>query len=103
MKYCNTFCLINDSPEIRSEYKRRHDQIWPEMLELIRLAGLKDYSIWSNGSQLIEFYECDDLDLASKIISASDVKQLWDCYMRDILVYKEDGSSTPLELMFLVK
>lgn len=103
MRYCNIFHLINDTPELRQEYKRRHDQIWPEMLELIRSAGLKNYSIWNVDDQLVEYYECDDVDYAARVIGSSPVKQRWDAYMADILVYREDGSSTPLNLMFLVQ
>ena len=29
-----------------AEYKRRHDAIWPELAELLRQAGVSDYSIW---------------------------------------------------------
>lgn len=32
-------------PGIREEYRRRHDAIWPELVELVREAGLSDYSI----------------------------------------------------------
>ena len=27
------------------EYKRRHDDIWPEMIDVLRLAGIRNYSI----------------------------------------------------------
>jgi L-rhamnose mutarotase len=28
------------------EYKRRHDEIWPELAELLRASGIYDYSIF---------------------------------------------------------
>lgn len=28
------------------EYKRRHDEIWPELETALREAGVSDYSIW---------------------------------------------------------
>ena len=103
MKYCNVFGLINDTPEIRAEYKRRHDEIWPEMLDMIQKSGLKNYSIWNTGKYLVEYYECEDLAAASAYIRSCEVKQRWDAYMSDILVYREDGSSLPLDLMFNVE
>ena len=30
---------------MRDEYKRRHDEIWPELVELLKAAGIADYSI----------------------------------------------------------
>lgn len=103
MKYCNVFGLINDSLEVRAEYKRRHDEIWPEMLELIHNSGLKNYSIWNVGDKLIEYYECDIPEEERKAKPKTEVKLRWDEYMSDILVYNPDGTSTPLELMFDVK
>ena len=32
-------------PGQEAEYKRRHDAIWPELVELLREAGVSDYSI----------------------------------------------------------
>ena len=103
MKYCNVFGLINDSPEVRAEYKRRHDEIWPEMLELIHNSGLKNYSIWNVGDKLIEYYECDIPQEERKAKPKTEVKLRWDEYMSDIHVYNPDGTSTPLQLMFDVE
>lgn len=32
-------------PGMAQEYRRRHDAIWPELAELLRAAGIRDYSI----------------------------------------------------------
>lgn len=100
MKYCNAFSLINDSLDVRNEYKRRHDELWPEMKELIREAGLYNYTIWNAGARLIDFYECDDLDRAKDILSKSDVKKRWDAYMADLLSCDSDDSFIPLTKVF---
>ena len=100
MKYCNEFALINDTPEVREEYKRRHDELWPEMRELIAEAGLYNYTIWNVGARLIDYYECDDLARAKAILRKSDVKKRWDAYMKDLIVCNPDGSFTPLEKVF---
>lgn len=100
MKFCNVFGLINDSPEVHAEYKRRHDEIWPEMLEMIRNSGIKNYSIFNVGDKLIEYYESDLTIEEQAAQPKTEVKRRWDAYMSDILVYNPDGSSTALELMF---
>ncbi len=33
------------NPGMKAEYKTRHDEIWPELAELLREAGVSDYSI----------------------------------------------------------
>ncbi|TIN13760.1 MAG: L-rhamnose mutarotase, partial [Mesorhizobium sp.] len=33
------------NPGMKAEYKRRHAEIWPELAELLREAGVSDYSI----------------------------------------------------------
>ena len=51
-------------PGKMAEYRRRHDEIWPEMLEMFRRAGIRNYSIWQTGDTLFGYYECDDLKTA---------------------------------------
>lgn len=98
MKYVNTFALRAGT---QTEYKRRHDEIWPEMLALIEQAGLQNYSIWNRDTQLIEYFETEDLERAGRVLAASPVKARWDRYMADILVQNADGSvMKPLTMMF---
>ena len=33
------------NPGMKAEYKRRHDEIWPELVALLKQAGVSDYSI----------------------------------------------------------
>ena len=32
-------------PGVADEYRRRHDDIWPELAEFLKRAGVRDYSI----------------------------------------------------------
>lgn len=80
---------------MQAEYKRRHDEIWPEMLELMRQAGIRNYTIWNDGEDLFGYFEVADLAACSQTISASAVKKRWDDYMADLI----DGTS-PMRLMF---
>ena len=36
-------------PGMQEEYKKRHDNIWPEMKEVLAKAGIVNYSIWMQG------------------------------------------------------
>lgn len=33
-------------PGREAEYRKRHDEIWPELAALLKGAGISDYSIW---------------------------------------------------------
>ena len=34
------------NPGCKDEYKKRHDEIWPELVTLLKKAGVSDYSIY---------------------------------------------------------
>ena len=34
------------NPGMQAEYKKRHDEIWPELVTLLKKAGVSDYSIY---------------------------------------------------------
>lgn len=46
-------------PGMQAEYKRRHDQLWPEMRAMLKEAGIRNYTIWSDGNLLFGYYECE--------------------------------------------
>ena len=46
-------------PGMQEEYKKRHDNIWPEMKEVLANAGIVNYSIWMQGEELFGYYECE--------------------------------------------
>ena len=45
-------------PGCKAEYIRRHDAIWPEMKQLLKDAGICNYTIFANGEELFGYYEC---------------------------------------------
>ena len=55
-------------PGMKEEYKRRHDAIWPEMVALLKAAGIRNYTIWNVGDELFGYYECEKgLDYAASV------------------------------------
>ena len=44
---------------MKEEYIRRHDTIWPEMVEVLKEAGVCNYTIWCDGNDLFGYYECE--------------------------------------------
>lgn len=69
-----------------AEYKRRHDEIWPEMKEVLHNAGIRNYSIWNVDDRLFGYYECEfGIEYAAKVQASSPVIERWNAYMDDIL------------------
>lgn len=86
-----------------AEYKRRHDDIWPELVVLLREAGISDYSIHLDPETLILFgvlWRRADHEMAG--LSATAVMQRWWAYMADIMEVGADNApvATPLVPMF---
>jgi len=76
-----------------AEYKKRHDEIWPELVELLKNAGVKEYYIFLDEVSLALFgfqKLADDAD-TSGLASLPVMKKWWD-YMADIMDVNEDNS-----------
>ena len=77
-------------PGCLQEYIRRHDALWPEMKQVLHAAGIRNYTIWSDGSDVFGYYECDSIAEASRIQSESPVVARWNEYMKDVMVMEMD-------------
>jgi len=73
------------------EYIRRHDALWPELAEVLRAAGIRNYTIWNTGLELFGYYECEyGADFAARVQAESPVVLRWNEYMADILLMEPD-------------
>lgn len=89
------------------EYIKRHDEIWPEMKEVLEKAGIANYSIWNVGNELFGYYECEKgVEYAARVQAESEVVDRWNEYMKDILIMKMDpetGAQPKLRQVFAFK
>ena len=58
-RYCLTLDLKND-PELIAEYKKHHEQIWPEVYESIKASGIVDMEIYLHGNRMFMIVETDE-------------------------------------------
>jgi len=87
-------------PGCKDEYIRRHDEIWPEMKELLKEAGICNYSIWNVGDDLFGYYECEKgVEFAQKTQAQSLVVDKWNEYMKDVMVMEMDPVTGAQPLM----
>lgn len=76
------------------EYTRRHREIWPEMLQVLKEAGICNYSIWNVGNELFGYYECQQgADYAARVQAQSAVVDRWNVYMKDVMVMEMDPAT----------
>jgi L-rhamnose mutarotase len=85
------------------EYKKRHDEIWPELADLLRKHGIREYSIFLDEAtgMLFGVLSMDDPQLLDKLPSQPIMKKWW-AYMKDIMESNPDNSpvSIPLKEVF---
>jgi L-rhamnose mutarotase len=67
------------------EYRRRHAAVWPEMLDALKVAGCRDYSIFIRDSDLFAYLEVDDFDAFRTSMDASPVNARWQAEMAELI------------------
>lgn len=73
------------------EYVKRHNEIWSELVELLKEAGICNYSIWNVGNELFGYYECEKgIDFAAKTQAESPIVDKWNEYMKDVMIMEMD-------------
>lgn len=91
-------------PGCKAEYVKRHNEIWPELVEVLKAAGICNYSIFANGDELFGYYECEKgVDVAERTQASSPVVERWNQFMRDVLLLEMDpntGAQPKLEQVF---
>ncbi len=85
--------VLEIRPGYETEYKKRHDEIWTEMLEALRAAGVRNYSIFKHGLTLFGYFETDDLNATIAALNASEVNARWGKFMAPIMKVEIDSST----------
>jgi L-rhamnose mutarotase len=94
------------NPGQAEEYERRHDAIWPELVDLLHEAGVSDYSIYLDEETNTLFgvlWRRDDHTMDA--LPELPVMRRWWEHMRDIMATKPDGEpvAVPLRRVFHMK
>ena len=90
-------------PGFKDEYKKRHDDIWPELKKLLQDAGIRDYSIFLDEETNILFAVQKVVgNKGSQDLGQQEIVKKWWAYMADIMDTNPDNSpvSIPLEEVF---
>lgn len=86
-----------------AEYKKRHEEIWPELSLLLKESGVSEYSIFldETTNSLFGVLKADDPKVLDSL-PTKEIMQRWWKYMGDIMESNPDNSpvSIPLEEVF---
>jgi L-rhamnose mutarotase len=87
------------NPGCKAEYIRRHDEIWPELVVLLKEAGISNYSIYLDAETnvLFGYLERRD-DHGMEALPDHPVMQRWWAHMGDIMRTNADGSPVAVPL-----
>ena len=90
-------------PGKKEEYRKRHNELWREMKDMIHEYGGKNYSIFldEDTNVLYGYIEIED-ELRWNASAETDICRKWWDFMADIMETNDDNSpkSKDLELMF---
>lgn len=87
------------NPGAKAEYEKRHDEIWPDLVALLKKSGISDYSIHLDEETNILFgvlwrtgdHSMDDLP-------AQQIMQQWWAHMADIMETHQDNEPVAVPL-----
>ena len=88
------------NPGKAAEYKQRHDEIWPELVDLLHEAGVSDYSIHLDEETGILFgvlWRRDDHGMEA--LPETEIMQKWWSHMADVMETHDDNAPVATDLI----
>lgn len=96
---------MNLFPGQAAEYRKRHDEILPELAQALKDAGVSDYSIWldAEANHLFGILTRTDTHSMDALPDTEIVKRWW-AFMADIMATDADNVPVqiPLQRVFLL-
>ncbi len=87
------------NPGCREEYRKRHNEIWPELKQLLSESGVSEYSIFfdEETDTLFAFQKVSG-EGGSQDLGSLPIVQRWWNYMADIMETNPDDSPVTISL-----
>jgi len=77
-------------PGAKEGYVKAHDEIWPEMREVLNMSGMKNYSIWNVDDKLFAYYEIEDESYMQNYLSQNEIYNKWRKVMEDFIYIDQE-------------
>ncbi len=75
--------LLKVRPDMIEEYRRRHEAVWPEMLDALRRTGWRNYSIFMRDDGTLFGYleAAESFQAALEAMSREEINTRWQEWM----------------------
>ena len=90
----------------KEEYKKRHNELWSELRQLLKSAGVSEYSIFLDEETNILFaFQKVSGEGSSQDLGSNPIVQKWWAHMADIMETNDDNSpiTVPLDELFYME
>lgn len=80
-------CFILElKPGQEQEYERRHNDVWAELVRILRESGVNNYSLFRRGLEVIGYAECEP-DAASAFgkVGKTEINSRWSKWFEDVI------------------
>ena len=99
--------LLKVRPDKMDEYKEKHEEVWPDMLEALSRHGWKNYSLFlADDGQLFGYVEAEDtIKKSLDGMTNEDVNMRWQEFMKEYFEHlsgRPDESMIQLEHVFFL-
>ena len=93
--------VLRVRPDKIDEYVATHRDVWPDMLRALKESGIRNYSIFRDGTQVFGYFESDDLERAAAHLAEQEVCARWQDAMAELLEERVPDAGPPaLEEIF---
>jgi L-rhamnose mutarotase len=87
--------VLHVRPDKLEEYVRAHNAVWPELLDALSAAGIRNYTIFRDGTRMFGYFEAEDLAAAAEYLGQQEVSTRWQDAMAELLEERVPDSGAP--------
>jgi L-rhamnose mutarotase len=91
--------LLRLKPEYTEQYIEAHRNVWPELLERYRKAGIKRLSVFALESMLFLYLEADNFESTDAALAGDEVEIKWQQFMHPM--FEPDSEQSLVEVFHL--
>jgi L-rhamnose mutarotase len=89
-------------PGAEEEYDRLHRDVWPQLLEAIKGAGITGWLIFRDGLDLFHYLECNDYQAAIAALADHPINRRWQTQVAPLMATAHDYSGESSDRMPLI-
>lgn len=82
-------------PGCEGAYAEHHERVLPGLLEALKASGIRNYSIFMDGTDLFAYMECDDIDAAWESVRSHPANAEWSILLTPIMALVDSEDAEP--------